>query len=139
MLKNIALSKKYLHLIVIYLKNQQQIPVFMKLLAFTFCSFLIALTVLPSAKAIKMTYFESCQMSCSSNDSDGDLPNGCGKEKCVLNFNLNSATFLVFSTDYQLNKEFISTTVKEKIQYHNNLKSNFSVTIWQPPENLIVT
>jgi hypothetical protein len=92
------------------------------------------LTVLPSAKAIKMTYFETCQMSCSNNDSDSDLPNGCGKEKCMLNFNFNNATFLVFATDYQIPKEFLSATIKEKIQYHNTLKSKFRVTIWQPPE-----
>lgn len=121
-------------MIVIYGRNHQSIRVFMKLLAFTLCSYLIVLTGLPSAKAIKMTYFETCQMSCSSNDSDNDLPNGCGKEKCLLNFNFNSTTFLVFSTDYQLQKQFVSPIVKEKIQYHNNLKSKFRVTIWQPPE-----
>ena len=111
----------------------------MKLFAFILCLYLNVLTVLPSAKAIKMTYFEPCQMSCSGNDSDSDLPNGCGKEKCIVNFNFNSATFLVFTTEYQLQKEFLPTTIKEKIQYHNNLKSNFSVTIWQPPETSRVT
>jgi len=111
----------------------------MRLFAFTLCFYLIGLTFLPSVRAIKMTYFESCQMSCSSNDSDSDLPNGCGKEKCLLNFNLNSATFLVFNTDYQLPKEFVCLTLKEKILYHNNLTSNFNVTIWQPPESLVIT
>jgi hypothetical protein len=106
----------------------------MKLLAFTLCLYLNVLTILPSAKAINMTYFEPCQMSCSDNDSDSDLPNGCGKEKCIVNFNFNNATFLVFTTDYQLPKEFVISTVKERIQYHKNLTSNFSVTIWQPPE-----
>lgn len=110
----------------------------MKLFAFTICIYLSVLTVLPSAKAIKMTYFESCQMSCVDNDSESDLPNSCGKEKCVLNFNFNNATFLVFTTDYQLTKHYISLVSKEKIQYHNNLTSDFNVTIWQPPETLIV-
>lgn len=110
----------------------------MKFFAFTICLYITVLTILPSVKAIKMTYFETCQMSCSSNDSDSDLPNGCGKEKCLLNFNLTSATFLVFSTDYQLSKAFASNVLKEKIQYHKNLKSKFRVTIWQPPEASIV-
>lgn len=110
----------------------------MKFLAFTICLYLTVLTVLPSVKAIKMTYFESCQMSCADNDSDSDLPNGCGKEKCLLSFNFNNATFLVFTTDYQLPKHYISLINKEKIQYHNNLTSHFSVTIWQPPETFAV-
>lgn len=106
----------------------------MKFFAFTICLYITVLTILPSVKAIKMTYFETCQMSCSSNDSDRDLPNGCGKEKCLLNFNLNSATFLVFTTDYQLSKAFLNNALKEKIHYHKSLKSKFRVTIWQPPE-----
>lgn len=110
----------------------------MKVFAFTLCCYLTVLTVLPSAKAIKMTYFEPCQMSCDKSDSESDFPNGCGKEKCVLNFNFNNATFLVFTTDYQLPKQYLSLNNKEKIQYHNHLKSHFSVTIWQPPETLKV-
>ncbi|WP_284653579.1 hypothetical protein [Flavobacterium terrisoli] len=106
----------------------------MKLFTLSICLYLNVLTVLPSVKAVNMIFFETCQRSCSDNDSDSDLPNGCGKEKCVLNFNFNNITFLVFNTDYQLPKEFINTTVKEKIQYHNHLTANFSVTIWQPPE-----
>ena len=110
----------------------------MKVFAFTLCLYLTVLTALPSAKAIKMTYFETCQMSCTDNDSESDLPNGCGKEKCVLNFNFNNATFLVFTTDYQLTNQYVSLVTKEKVQYHKNLTSHFSVTIWQPPETLNV-
>ncbi len=65
---------------------------------------------------------------------DKAMPNGCQKDKCVLNINFNNATFLVFDTNYQLLSAVFDYSAKEKTQYHNNLIANFNVTIWQPPE-----
>jgi hypothetical protein len=92
------------------------------------------LTVLPTVKVIEMTFAEKCRDSCCGKGADKELPNGCQKEKCILNFNLNNATFLVFDTDYQLQKRIFKVAKKAKIYYQDNLTSNFSVAIWQPPE-----
>jgi hypothetical protein len=92
------------------------------------------LTALPTVKVIKMTLAENCHSSCCGKGADKAMPNGCQKDKCVLNINFNNATFLVFNTDYQLLSTVFYHSAKEKSQYHNNLISNFSVTIWQPPE-----
>jgi hypothetical protein len=81
-----------------------------------------------------MTLAENCHNSCCGKGVDKEMPNGCQKEKCLVNSNFNNTTFLVFDTDYQLQSNVFQSSPKEKSHYHNNLISNYSVTIWQPPE-----
>lgn len=63
-----------------------------------------------------------------------EVPNGCQKEKCLVNLNFNTGPFLVFETDYKLQDIFLDASVKENAHYNNTLIPNFRVVIWQPPE-----
>ena len=91
------------------------------------------LTVIPTVKVIKMTMEQSCHNTCCGKALK-EIPNGCQKEKCVVNLNFHTGPFLVFDTDYKLQKSFLDSSKKESIHYNNTLIPNFSVVIWQPPE-----
>ncbi len=80
-----------------------------------------------------MTMEQMCHNTCCGKELK-EIPNGCQKEKCVLNLNFHTGPFLVFDTDYKLQKTFLNSLNKESIHYNNTLIPNFSVVIWQPPE-----
>ncbi|WP_161971688.1 hypothetical protein [Flavobacterium silvisoli] len=81
-----------------------------------------------------MTMHEKCHNSCCGKGMDKTMPNGCQKDKCVLNISFTNATYLVFNTDYQLQNSLFYQSPKEKSLYHDSLISNYRVAIWQPPE-----
>ncbi len=105
----------------------------MKYFAILLCFYFNMLTILPTIRVIKMHIAEKHQMCCNTSDSDCE-PKGCEKEKCLLNYSLNSPTFLVFTTNYSFINDLIFIPKKENILYHKNFISNYNVTIWQPPE-----
>jgi hypothetical protein len=98
------------------------------------CFYINALTLLPTVKVIEMTMEQKCHASCCGKTSKDDLPNGCQKEKCLLNLNFNSGPFLVFEADYKLQNAFSESLVKKATHYTTTLIPNFNVVIWQPPE-----
>lgn len=80
-----------------------------------------------------MTMEIKCHDACCGKAKTG-IPNGCQKEKCLLNLNFNTAPFLVFDTDYKLQNIFPDVLEKKNAQYNNILIPNFRAVIWQPPE-----
>lgn len=105
----------------------------MKYFAILLCFYFNMLTILPTIRVIKMHIAEKHQMCCNTSNSDCE-PKGCEKEKCLLNYSLNSPTFLLFATNYSFINDLIFIPKKENILYHKNFISNYNVTIWQPPE-----
>lgn len=111
----------------------------MKFLAILFCFYFNALTILPSVKAIKMQFAKKELVSCNKSNSNCEPTKGCEKEKCLLNFNFTSSSFIVFATAYNFTNNTIFIPKKENSLYHKNFISNYNVTIWQPPESFLVS
>lgn len=107
----------------------------MKYFAILLCFYFNALTVLPTVKVLKMQFSEKNPSCCASSTSDYEPTKGCEKEKCLLNYSLNSPTFLVFNTTYIFLNKSVFIPKKEPIFYHKNFISNYNATIWQPPES----
>jgi uncharacterized protein with NAD-binding domain and iron-sulfur cluster len=106
----------------------------MKYFAILVCFYFNALTILPTVKVLKMQFAEKHQSSCTSSTSNCEPTKGCEKEKCLLNYSLNSPTFLVFNSTYVFLNNSVFIPKKEPIFYHKNFISNYIETIWQPPE-----
>ena len=111
----------------------------MKFLAILLCFYFNALTILPSVKAIKMQFAKKELVSCNKSNSDCEPTKGCEKEKCLLNFNFSSSSFIVFATAYNFTNNTIFIPKKENSLYHKNFISNYNVTIWQPPESFLLS
>ncbi|WP_374549599.1 hypothetical protein [Flavobacterium sp.] len=109
----------------------------MKYLAFFMFFYFSALTVLPAVKVVKMHLAENCESSCHKNKSSEPNEGGCQKEKCLLNFSINSYTYVLFSNIYEFKNETIFIHKKEKIEYHKNFIEHYNVAIWQPPESFL--
>lgn len=84
-----------------------------------------------------MTMELKCHDACCGKPIK-EIPNGCQKEKCLINLNFHTGPFLVFDTEYKLQKIFLDSSIKENTHYNNTLIPNFSVVIWQPPEYSLV-
>jgi hypothetical protein len=97
------------------------------------CLYINTLAVIPTARVIKMTMELKCHDACCGKPKE-EVPNGCQKEKCLVNLHFHTGPFLVFTTDYKLLNAFSEFLPKEKTRYNNTLIPNFSVVIWQPPE-----
>lgn len=94
--------------------------------------YLIALTALPSVRAMKMNFGNSCKMSCQKNDDSE-----CEKGKFVMSLNFSPVQFVK-----ELNYDFIFVfqTVDKKDTksfYENFFNSNYQNAIWHPPKNLL--
>ena len=111
----------------------------MKFLAILLCFYFNALTIIPSVKAIKMQFAKKELVSCNKSNSDCEPTKGCEKEKCLLNFNFSSSSFIVFATAYNFTNNTIFIRKKENSLYHKNFISNYNVTIWQPPELFLLS
>lgn len=106
----------------------------MKFFASIFCFYLFALTALPSVRAIKIQFSEKCQSSCQKNPCKKEMPSGCNKEKCVLNLNFNTGQFLVSKVQYEFFRNSFELEKQNIISFEKRITSNYSYTIWQPPE-----
>ncbi|MCF6132851.1 hypothetical protein [Flavobacterium wongokense] len=105
----------------------------MKFLAIILCFYVNFLAVIPTVRVVKMTMELKCHDACCGKAKVG-IPNGCQKEKCLMNLNFNTAPFLVFESDYNFQEAFLDSLEKESTVYNNILIPNFRVVIWQPPE-----
>lgn len=109
----------------------------MKYLAFFMFFYFSALTVLPAVKVVKMHLAENCKSSCHKNKPSEPNEGGCQKEKCLLNFSINSYTYVLFSNAYEFKNEAIFIPKKENIEYHKNFIEHYNVAIWQPPKSFL--
>ena len=61
----------------------------MKFFAYLIAFYIIALTTLPSVRAIKMQFSEKCESVCKKNESKKDESSGCEKGKIIMNLSFN--------------------------------------------------
>ena len=97
-----------------------------------------ALTVLPTVKAMKSHFASTTESTCHKNNSAEETNGACQKEKCLLNFNMNQYTYVLFTNHFELKNNTLFVPQKENVEYHKNFISFYDVTIWQPPESPFV-
>jgi hypothetical protein len=108
----------------------------MKIFASIMCFFIIAVTVLPSVRAIKKTFGESCNHKSANNE----VPYSCEKEKIISNLSFNPLQIVdgnqLFIT---LTVHLFETSEKGKSNHKKIFIDQFQNKIWQPPKiNFIV-
>jgi hypothetical protein len=106
----------------------------MKFLITTLCFYIIMLTVLPTVRLVKMHYALKSESACQKNNAESNnMPYGCQKEKCILNFNIGQ--FIINQIEFIFKKNYNFEVVSEqKLFFEKELISNYINTIWQPPE-----
>jgi hypothetical protein len=92
------------------------------------------LTVSPTVSVIKMHFAQKNQSCCQKNPCKKEIPSGCDKEKCVLNLNFNISQFIVSKLKYDFIRNSFEVVKQKIISFDKRLISNYSYSIWQPPE-----
>jgi len=109
----------------------------MKFLATFFCLYFFTLTATPTVRVVKMYFAQNCQSSCQKNKpSKSELPSGCTKEKCVLNFNFTPSQFLVVKLHYDFVRNVFEIDKKGITSFQKRMIANHDDVIWHPPEIL---
>ena len=106
----------------------------MKFFALIMCFFIIAVTTLPSVRAIKKTFGEKCQTNVTN-----EIPNsGCENEKIVSN--LSFYPLQIVSENrlfFAITEQIIETFEKQKSNYKKIFIDQFQIKIWQPPKIIL--
>lgn len=104
----------------------------MKMRTTLFCFYFLLLMVIPTIKVVKS------QLGCGSKcckEQKSEMPKGCQKGKCILNFNFNTGQFIgQQEQNVTLNYE-TETIEKNQLNYEKNFIPNYINTIWHPPKN----
>ncbi|WP_136151779.1 hypothetical protein [Flavobacterium sangjuense] len=103
-------------------------------MAIILCLYVNVLAVIPTVKVVKMTMELKCHDACCGKPLK-EIPNGCQKEKCLINLNYHTGPFLVFEADYKMQNFFSDSLVRQTTHYNTTLIPNYNVVIWQPPEH----
>lgn len=100
----------------------------MKYFAYIICFYILALTVLPSVRAIKHDYIEKCK---SLEEK------GCEKSKFITN--LNFSPIQIINELSVLNKSSLHLLVSKStvnLVYNKIFIDNFQNNYWQPPRDI---
>ena len=107
----------------------------MKFFACIISLYIIALTTLPSVRAIKMQFSEKCQSVCQKNNPKTGEPTGCEKGKIIMNLSFNPVHYETSQSFLNSNKTaFIEIATQENTTYKKVFISQYKGSIWQPPK-----
>lgn len=107
----------------------------MKFFAYILCFYLVALTTLPSVRAMKIQFSEKHQSSCQKNNTKTGEPSGCEKGKIIMNLSFNPVHHTISQSFLNTDKiSFIEIPGKGNIIYTAVFISQYKNSIWQPPK-----
>jgi hypothetical protein len=96
--------------------------------------YLMALTTLPSVRAMKMFVNQECQNTCHNAEASNS---GCEKGKIIMNLNFSPVQF-VAELDFKPEISFSEFKIeKEKSNYEKIFISIYQHSIWHPPKFFI--
>jgi peroxiredoxin len=96
--------------------------------------YLMALTTLPSVRAIKMFVSQEFQNTCHNAEESNS---GCEKGKVIMNLNFSPSQFV---TEISLKEIILISdfyTEKEQSSYEKIFISKYQQSIWHPPKFFI--
>lgn len=96
--------------------------------------YLMALTTLPSVRAMKMFVSQECQNTCHNSEESNS---GCEKGKVIMNLNFSPTQFVaeISLKEIILIPDFY--TEKEKSNYEKIFIPKYQHSIWHPPKFFI--
>jgi hypothetical protein len=104
----------------------------MKMRITLFCFYFLLLMAIPTIKVVK-SHLGCASICCKEQKSE--IPKGCQKGKCILNFNFNTGQFIgQQEQNVTLNNES-ETIEKNQLNYEKNFIPNYTNIIWHPPKN----
>jgi hypothetical protein len=107
----------------------------MKWITYILFIYLMALTTLPSVRAIKMFVSQEFQNTCHNAEESNS---GCEKGKAIMNLNFSPSQFV---TEISLKEIILISdfyTEKEHSSYENIFISKYQQFIWHPPKFFIL-
>lgn len=87
---------------------------------------------LPTINLVKSRL--GCGSICSK-ENKSEMPKGCQKGKCILNFNFNTGQFLGQQEQSVSWNPVNQTMEQEQLNYAKNFIPNYTNTIWHPPKD----
>ena len=106
----------------------------MKWITYILFIYLMALTTLPSVRAIKMFVSQEFQNTCHNAEESNS---GCEKGKAIMNLNFSPSQFV---TEISLKEIILISdfyTEKEQSSYEKIFISKYQQSIWHPPKFFI--
>lgn len=98
----------------------------MKYFAYIICIYILALTVLPTVRAIKHDYIAKCQ---SSEEKD------CEKSKFIMNLNFSPIQFInELSVLIKSSLHLLISNSTVSLEYNKIFIDNFQNNFWNPPK-----
>lgn len=107
----------------------------MKIITTILTFYFVLLTGVTTFRVVKSQFSGCCEKvvdnGCCQND---DMPEGCQKEKCVLNLNFSAGQFIVQQIqDISIPYVFAEKKL-ERLIYEKTFIPNYYNTFWHPPE-----
>lgn len=98
--------------------------------------YFVFLTGVPTARIVKSLVSECCDVVAEKNKCcQGDeMPEGCQKEKCVLNLNFSAGQFIVQQIQNVSFPLIFETEKKSNLIYEKTFIPEYYKTFWHPPE-----
>lgn len=112
-------------------------PIFtaMKIFASILFVYIMALTALPSVRAIRITFVGKCKAATEQKAADTADPAGCQKGKIIMTLNFSPIQYfnapMVHSEPYSY---ALASVKKERLTYHKVFIDQYHNQIWQPPK-----
>jgi hypothetical protein len=107
----------------------------MKILASIFFLYIMALTALPSVRAIKVTFVGKCHSESHQRSPENNDPLGCQKGKIIMNLNFSPIQYFNESVpSFCVITHAFETIKKEKLNYKKVFIDQYHNSIWQPPK-----
>ncbi|WP_320814468.1 hypothetical protein [Flavobacterium sp.] len=104
----------------------------MKNFTYILLLYLIALTALPSVRAVKLQFGNNCEQKCNNSEQKK-----CENGKFVMSLNFSPLQFInEYSSD--LNFELFDFELKKETSFYEIFfNSNYLNSIWDPPKLLL--
>ncbi|UOK43838.1 MULTISPECIES: hypothetical protein [Flavobacterium] len=107
----------------------------MKILTAILTFYFVLLSGAATLRLIKSHFSDCCEIAADNGccQSDG-IPDGCQKEKCVLNLNFSTGQFIVQQIQDVSIPDVFDDKKHEKLNYEKTFIPNYYNTFWHPPE-----
>ena len=107
----------------------------MKILTTILTFYFVLLTGVPTLRVVKSLFADCCEILADNGccQSDG-IPEGCQKEKCVLNLNFSTGQFIVQQIQNLLVPDVFDDKKQDELNYEKRFIPNYYNTFWHPPE-----
>lgn len=106
----------------------------MKFWATVLIAYIMVLTVLPSVRAMRVTYGH-CPMQMQHKTQDGQDSEGCQKGKFIMTLNFSPVHYVAQNLDWAAHSiPLFFSHKKALLTYHKVLIDQYDHQIWQPPK-----